>query len=547
MDLDRVYADALLAACGLTAEDRSRPLVGIANTASGIVPGHVHLNGLVKMVAAGVRGAGGTPVTFGTIAACDGIAQGQGMHYILPMREIIAASVELMAKAHRFDALVCVGGCDKIVPGLLMAAARCDLPTTFVTPGLMPAYEGALGRMVASDVKESMGRYKAGEIDEATLLEIQENVCPSPGVCNMMGTASTMCCVVEALGLSPPGSSTVLANSAEVVASAEAAGVAVMTRLRAGLSARRFLTPGALRNAMRLVLALGGSTNAALHLPALAAEVGDDLDVYEIARLSDDTPLLVKLKPASPYTVSDFGQAGGVQAVLKELSAQLDLSALTFDGASLSEALATVPRREAGDVIHSLAAPLAATGAWRVLQGTLAPESALVKESAVAPEMLRHTGPARVVDSEEEVRSLLLSSQICKGDVLVIRYEGPRGGPGMRELSIPAAILVGMGLDREVAMVTDGRYSGATRGPCIGHVCPEAACGGPIALVQNGDLIRVDIPAGALDLLVDAAELERRQREWQPKEPGVRGGFLDVYRRMVGPASRGALFPDLEV
>jgi len=538
------YPRALYGAAGVDAEGRRRPFVAVANSWSEVVAGHVPLRALADEVKKGITAAGGTPREFNTIAACDGIAHGPGGRYVLPTRDLIAASVELMAQAHQFDALVCLCSCDKIVPAMLMAAARLDLPAVFVTGGVMAAPAG----LVTCDIKEAMGRFHAGSIDAAEFERIETQACGGPGVCNMMGTANTMCCLVEVLGLTPPGGGTLAADSPERRRLAFDAGRAVMDLLGRGLTARRFLTPASLENAVRACLAFGGSTNAMIHLPAIAAEAGLSLTPDDFDRLSRDTPLLAKFKPASRFTVSDFDRVGGVRALLEQLRPLLHLETPTVGGTTLAQVLdgfraAAPPRRLTADgppVIADRAAPLAPEGGLAVLRGTLAPDGAVVKVSGVEPAMHRHEGPARVFDSEEEVRDALEAGAVRAGDVLVIRYEGPRGGPGMRELSIPAGVLIGMGLGSSVAMVTDGRYSGATRGPCIGHVCPEAYDGGPLALVCDGDRVRIDLPGRRLDLLVPAEELERRRRAWAGPPRREVGGYLATYRRLVGGADRGA-------
>jgi dihydroxy-acid dehydratase len=538
------YPRALYGAAGVDAEGRRRPFVAVANSWSEVVAGHVPLRSLADEVKKGIQDAGGTPREFNTIAACDGIAHGPGGRYVLPTRDLIAASVELMAQAHQFDALVCLCSCDKIVPAMLMAAARLDLPTVFVTGGVMDAPAG----LVTCDIKEAMGRLHAGAIDDAEFDRIEHEACGGPGVCNMMGTANTMCCLVEVLGLTPPGGGTLAAGGEARRRLAFDAGRAVMDLLRRGVTARRFLTPAGLENAVRACLAFGGSTNAMIHLPAVAADAGLTLTPDDFDRLSRTTPLLAKFKPASRFTITDFDRAGGVRALLEQLRPLLHTDTPVVTGTTLAGLLddfrATAPpRRLSADgppVIADRETPLAPEGGLAVLRGSLAPDGAVVKVSGVEAAMHRHEGPARVFDSEEEVRDALEARSVQAGDVLVIRYEGPRGGPGMRELSIPAAVLTGMGLGASVAMVTDGRYSGATRGPCVGHVCPEAYDGGPLALVRDGDRVRIDLPGRRLDLLVPPGELARRRREWAGPPRRQVGGYLATYRRLVGGADRGA-------
>ncbi len=522
-------------------------LVGIASSASELVPGHVHLNRVAEAVKVGVREEGGIPLVFHTAALCDGICQGAGMHYVLPSRELIAASVEMTARAYGFDALVCLASCDKIVPGMLLAAARLDLPTIFVTGGLMAEGEWQGSRVVACDVKEAIGRFQKGDISREELLRIERTACPGPGICNMMGTANTMCVVVEAAGLSLPGNATILAmdeGSQEVnpglLSMATEAGRLVVESSRANVSFRDVLTETRLRNMIAVVQAIGGSTNLVLHLAALATELGYTLSLDDWDRIGRNTPLLARFKPASQFTVSDFGRAGGVPALLKTLSPLIDLSGPTSYGVPLTRVAedACVLNSK---IIHPLDAPLSTTGGIAILRGNLAPEGAVIKVSGVHPNMMSHIGPARVFDCEEAVQSCLLSGGVQKGDVLVVRYEGPRGGPGMRELSLPAAILVGMGLSDSVAMLTDGRFSGATRGPCVGHICPEAALGGPLAALRDGDMIEIDIPARNLNVRLSKAELNARLEEWASPKKDIPPGFLRLYADRVGPASRGAV------
>jgi len=574
------YPRALYRAMGFSDDDFEKPLIGIVNSWSEVDPGHFHLRELAEWVKAGVRAAGGTPAEFNTVAPCDGIAQGQGMHAILPLRDVIAASVELMARANRFAGLVMLCACDKIIPGMLMAAARLNLPTIFVSGGPMvparvkiPQQVGDSGvpnsfggfaeqvnpsqwarsetgpsldetqfrEIILSDVKEAMGRYKAGRISEAEFYEIERCACPGPGACGFMGTANTMACIVETLGLALPGCATLPALDPMRQEVCRASGHRIVDLVRQGLAARALLTQASLENAVRVTLALGGSTNATLHLPAIAAEVGADITPDTFDRLGRTTPLIAKFAPASRLTVTDLHRAGGVPAALHILAPLLAVGCPTVDGRSVGE-IAAGARVAVAGVLHELAAPLAPEGGIAVLRGSLAPDGAVVKQSAISPAMLRHIGPARVFESEEEVRDSLLARAVQRGDVLVIRNEGPAGGPGMRELSIPAALLIGMGLGDSVAMITDGRYSGATRGPCIGHVCPEAYAGGPIAAVREGDLIEIDIPGRRLDLCVSADEIARRLAAWRPHPPAITAGFLGLYSRIVGPASRGALF-----
>ena len=540
------YPRALYRSMGFDDSDFEKPLIGIVNSWSEVDPGHFHLRTLAEWVKEGVREAGGAAAEFNTVAPCDGIAQGRGMHSILPLRDVIAASVELMVNANRFDGVVMLCSCDKIVPGMLMAAARLNLPTVFVTGGpMLPGNVGGLLQgtskpIILSDVKEAMGRYKAGRITEEEFYEIECKACEGPGACSFMGTANTMNCIVEALGLALPGCATLPAVDPARQDLCRASGRRIVELVRAGVRAGQLLTQASLENAVRVCLALGGSTNATLHVPAIATEVGVDVTLETFDRLSRQTPLIARFAPASRYTVVDLHTAGGIPAVLNVLSPLLNKESPTLDGRTIGQ-VAAEARILRDDVLHSLEVPLSPEGGIAVLHGNLAPDGAVVKQSAVAPAMLHHVGPARVFESEEEVRDSLMSRSVRAGDVLVIRNEGPRGGPGMREMSIPAAMLVGMGLGESVAMITDGRYSGATRGPCIGHVCPEAYIGGPIAAVREGDLIEMDLPNRRLTLEVPDEEIARRLAQWQPRPPAVTSGFLGLYSRIVQQANYGAV------
>ncbi len=538
--LHGAYARALYRAMGFRDADFYRPLIGIVNSWSQVNPGHFHLCRLAEWVKEGVREAGGTPAEFNTVAPCDGIAQGRGMHAILPLRDVIAASVELMARANGFDGLVMLCSCDKIVPGMLMAAARLDLPTVLVTGG--PMASGRVGDrpVMTSDVKEGMGKLQAGQITEAEFYAIESNACPGPGACNFMGTASTMNCVTETLGLMLPRCATLPALHPDRRELCRASGRQIVHLVEQNRTARQMLTRPALENAIRVVMALGGSTNAVLHIPAIAYEAGIELGLDIFDELGRQTPLIARFRPASPLTMIDLDEAGGIPAALHILAPLLHLDLPTVTDETIRDR-AVNARNRRRDVLHPLEEPLMPEGGIAILRGNLAPDGAVVKQSAVAPGMLRHTGPARVLESEEELEHALAAQTIRPGDVLVIRNEGPRGGPGMRELSIPAAVLTGMGLNESVALITDGRFSGATRGPCIGHVAPEAAVGGPIGLIQDGDRIEIDIPRRTLNVLVPQEELTRRRAGWQPRPPAVATGFLNLYSRIVAQADRGAI------
>jgi len=538
--LHGAYPRALYRAMGVQEADFSKPLIGIVNSWSEVNPGHFHLRQLADWVRQGVREAGGTPAEFNTVAPCDGIAQGRGMHYILPLRDVIAASIELMVGANRFDGLVMLCNCDKIVPGMLMAAARLDLPTLFVTGGPMASGRVGEREVMTSDVKEGMGKLKANIISEDEFQAIESHACPGPGACNFMGTASTMNCVTETLGLTLPTCATLPSLHPDRRELCLACGRQIIQLVKQNLTACRMLTRESLENAIRIVMALGGSTNAALHLPAIAHEAGISLGLDVFDDLSRKTPLIGRFRPASPYTVNDLHQAGGIPAVLNILSPLLHLDLPTVTGETLRDRAARArPMRP--EVLHPLESPLAAEGGLAILRGNLAPDGAVVKQSGVVAGMLRHKGPARVFECEEELENSLETAKIMPGDVLVIRNEGPRGGPGMRELSIPAAMLTGMGLNDSVAIITDGRFSGATRGPCIGHVAPEAFVGGSIALVRDGDQIEIDIPNRRLELLVPEEELARRRAEWHPRTPSITKGFLEIYSRIVSQANEGAV------
>lgn len=537
--LTGAYPRALYRAMGATDADFDKPLIAIANSWNELNPGHAHLKRLAEQVKAGVWAAGGFPVEFNTIAPCDGIAQGEGMHCVLPAREVIAASVELMVRANRCDGLICLASCDKILPGMLMAAARLDLPTIFLPGGPMLPCLAEGQPWVLCDVKEAMGRLRAGEISEEEFTQIERYACASEGSCSMMGTAGTMGCLVEAMGLALPGSATIAAVEARRSRLARATGERIVALVREGLRFRQIVDERTLHNAVRVLMALGGSTNALLHLPALASELGLSLPLREFDHLGRETPLLARFKPASSLTLQDFDRAGGVLALMGELAPLLYTNLPTVWGMTLGEMLPGFRVRDR-QVIHPLHDPLAPEGGIAVLFGTLAPRGAVVKQSGVHPTMLVHEGPAHVFEREEEVRDHLLEGEVRPGDVLVIRYEGPRGGPGMREMSIPAALLQGMGLGDKVAMVTDGRFSGATRGPCIGHLCPEAAVGGPIAVVRDGDPISIDILHRRLDLLLPEEEIARRMAQWHPPEREL-SGFLRLYAERVSGADEGAV------
>jgi len=541
--LERAPHRSLLYALGYTPEELKRPLVGIANSQNEIVPGHLHLDRIAEAVKAGVRMAGGTPIEFHTIAICDGIAMGhQGMKYPLASRELIADSVEAMALAHQFDGLVLIPSCDKSVPGMLMAAARLNLPAVVVSGG--PMLAGRYGGEDAdlNTVFEAVGQFAVGKIGEAELTAIEQAACPGCGSCAGMFTANTMNCLSEALGIALPGNGTIPAVHADRIRLAKRAGIRVMALIETNLRPRDILTREAFENAIRLDMAIGGSTNTVLHLPAIAHEAEVELPLTLFDEINASTPYLAKLSPAGPLHIQDLHEAGGVSAMLKELSKRdlLHLDRPTVTGRTLGQNIADAQILRP-DVIHPIDDPIAPTGGIAILWGNLAPEGAVVKAAAVAPEMRAHEGPARVFAGEEEAVQVILGGKIHPGDVVVIRYEGPKGGPGMREMLIPTSAIAGMGLDDKVALLTDGRFSGASRGAAIGHISPEAMEGGPIGLVEEGDRIRVDIPGHQLALLVSEEELARRRARWQPIPPRVTRGYLARYAALVTSASMGAV------
>ncbi len=541
--VERAPHRSLFRSLGLTREDMRRPLIGIAHSQNDVVPGHVHMDTIVSAVRDGVLMAGGVPFAFPTIAVCDGIAMAhEGMKYSLATRELIADCAECMAMAHGFDALVFIPNCDKIVPGMLMAAARLNRPSIFVSGGPMLSLPYR-GRMLdLNSVFEAVGSVKAGMMDEEQLTCIEENACPTCGSCSGMFTANSMNCLTEALGMGLNGNGTIPAVYAARTRLARDAGMQVMKLLEADIRPLDIMTPDAFENALAADMALGGSTNSVLHLSAIAHECGITLDLDHINEVSAKVPTLCHIAPAGEHHLQDLDLAGGIPAVLAELLkiGALRGSALTVTGKTIAEnvAGAEVLDRE---VIRGTDNPYSPRGGIAILRGSLAPEGAVVKQHAVAPEMLSHKGPARVFDGEEEAIAAIYAGGIKPGDVVVIRYEGPRGGPGMREMLSPTSAIAGMGLDKQVALITDGRFSGATRGASIGHVSPEAAVGGPIALVQEGDEISIDIPNHLIDVEVSEAELDRRKQAWQAPPPRVTSGYLVRYARTVKSAGDGAI------
>ncbi len=541
---------SLMKALGWTDHEMSLPMIGVVCAQNEIIPGHVHLRLIAEDVKAGIMEAGGHPVEFPVIGVCDGIAMNHvGMKYSLASRELIADSIEVMAMAHPFDALVFIPNCDKIVPGMLMAAARLNLPSIFVSGGPMlaghiPGDKTHRG-MNLSSMFEAVGRYAAGKMDEDELHEWEECACPTCGSCSGMYTANSMNCLTEAIGMGLPGNGTIPAVYSARDRLAKEAGFQIMDLLKKDLRPSDIMTEAAFKNALTVDMALGCSTNTMLHLPAIAHEAGVKMNIFSANELSAKTPNLCHLAPAGPHSMEDLNLAGGIMAVMAELdhAGLIDRSCLTVSGKTIGQEFEDAKVMDP-EVIRPLDHPYLATGGIAVLQGNLAPDGAVVKRAAVDPEMLVHRGPARIYESEEAVYDAILNRKINSGDVIVIRYEGPKGGPGMREMLSPTSAIAGMGMDKEVALITDGRFSGATRGASIGHVSPEAAEGGPIALVHEGDMISIDIPAGKLELEVSDEELAKRKAEWKPRKASITEGYLGRYAKMVTSASTGAVFKD---
>lgn len=534
---------SLFKAMGYTQSELDRPIVGIANSFNELIPGHINLDKIAAAVKAGVRLAGGTPMEFNTIGVCDGIAMNHaGMRYSLASRELIADSIEIMAMAHPFDALVLIPNCDKIIPGMLMAALRLNIPTIMVSGG--PMLAGRIGHKAIDliSVFEAVGGFKTGNVTAEQLLELEDSACPGCGSCAGMFTANSMNCLTEALGLGLPGNGTIPAVTAARIRLAKTAGMKVMDLVAKQVLPRQIATRQAFENAIAVDMALGCSTNTVLHVPAIAHEAGIELDLQLFNEISQRTPHLCSLRPAGPHFLEDLNAAGGVQAVMKELAGKglIHLQAPTVTGGSVGENLQSVAVLDR-EVIRSTANPYHEQGGIAILRGNLAPDGAVVKQSAVAPEMLTRKGLARVFASEGEAAEAILGGKIRPGDVVVIRYEGPKGGPGMQEMLTPTAAIMGMGLGKEVALITDGRFSGGTQGAAIGHVSPEAAEGGPIALIQENDEILIDIPNKKLELLVDPAVLQKRREAWQPPRPRVSEGYLARYAHLVSSGATGAV------
>ena len=534
---------SLFHALGISKEEQKKPLVGIVSSYNEIVPGHMNLDKIVDAVKMGVAMAGGTPIVFPAIAVCDGIAMGHiGMKYSLVTRDLIADSTECMAMAHQFDALVMVPNCDKNVPGLLMAAARLNVPTVFVSGGPMLAGKMHGSKTSLSSMFEAVGAHSAGTMSDEELEEFECKACPTCGSCSGMYTANSMNCLTEALGMGLQGNGTIPAVYSDRIILAKHAGMKVMELLEKNIRPRDIMTEAAFMNALTVDMALGCSTNSMLHLPAIAHEVGIDLNLDIANEISAKTPNLCHLAPAGHSYIEELNEAGGVYAVMNELSKKnlLNLDLITVTGKTVGENIKDVHNTNP-EVIRPIENPYSQTGGIAILKGNLAPDSGVVKRSAVVPEMMQHEGPARVFDCEEDAIEAIKGGKIVPGDVVVIRYEGPKGGPGMREMLNPTSAIAGMGLGSCVALITDGRFSGASRGASIGHVSPEAAVGGPIALVKEGDIIKIDIDANTLDVLISDEEMEARRKEWKPREPKVTTGYLARYASMVTSGNRGAI------
>jgi len=541
--LEKYPHRSLFKAMGLTDKEIDQPIIGVANSYNEFIPGHIHLDKITQAAKAGVRMAGGTPLEFGVIGVCDGIAMNHpGMKYSLPSRELIADSIEIMATAHPVDGLVLVADCDKIIPGMLMAALRLNIPAILISGGPMLAgrFHGQAVDLIT--VFEGVGAVKAGKMGEDELKELVECACPGCGSCAGMFTANSMNCLSEAVGLALPGNGTIPAVAAARYRLAKEAGGKIMELVAKQILPRQIATLTAFKNAMAVDMALGCSTNTVLHVPAIAREAGIDLSLALFNEISVKTPHLCAMSPGGPHHLEDLDAAGGVAAVMKVLmeGGLVDGTPLSATGRSVADNLEAVQVLDE-NVIRSLSNPYHSQGGIAILRGNLAPDGGVVKQSAVDPQMLVNEGVARVFDSEEEATQAILGGRIKPGDIVVIRFEGPKGGPGMREMLTPTSSIAGMGLDKEVALLTDGRFSGGTRGAAIGHISPEAADGGPIALVKEGDRIKIDIPAKTLTLLVDEAELARRRQNWQPPEPKIKHGYLSRYSRMVSSGSQGAV------
>ncbi len=540
--LARAPHRSLLKADGLTDEELERPLVAVVSAQNEVIPGHLHLQQIADAVKAGIRMAGGTPLQVNTIGVCDGIAMNhEGMRFSLTSREVIADSVECAVQGHQFDAMVLIPSCDKIVPGMLIAAARLDIPTVLVSGGPMLAGRGRTGEQTdLNSLFDAVGQVTAGTMSEEECHWLEGTACPTCGSCSGMFTANSICCLAEALGIALPGNGTIPAVYSERIRLAKHAGMKVMELVEKGITARQIINERSIHNGMVLDMAFGGSTNTMLHLTAIARAAGCPVTMEDWDRASAETPNIVRIAPAGPLHIQDLNDVGGVSAIIGELgrTGHLDLTALTCHG-TMEEWVAACPAPD-GEVVRTVENAYSPDGGLKVMHGNLAPDCGVVKKSAVAPEMWQHSGPARVFNSEEEACEAIFGGKINPGDVVVIRYEGPAGGPGMREMLTPTSAICGMGLASSVALITDGRFSGASKGPCIGHVSPEAAAGGPIALVEEGDRISIDIQAGTLTLDVSDDELARRRAAWEPPAPKYTTGVLSRYAQLVSSADKGA-------
>lgn len=540
-DITEAYYRGLMHSVGYRRKDIDKPQIAVVNSWTEVNPGHEPLRAISERVKQGIWTAGGSPCEFNVPAPCDGMAQGSGMHYILPQRDLICGSIEAMVQAHGFEGMVMLGSCDKILPGMLMAAIRLNIPTLFLSAGAMLPYRQGQKTVVTCDLKEAIGKRQKGEIEHEGFLNWQERFCASSGTCSMMGTANTMGTFLEAVGLAPFGSATMLTFDSAKAHQARDVGEQIVHLVEEKKPFSHFFNRKSLENGIRYVSASGGSTNAVLHLMACAQLMELDLDLEEFDKIQASVPVIGKFKPSSAFNITDLHEAGGVLEIIKVIQESLSLDLPMAMGGTLKDAVSS-PQVRDEKVIRSLSNPLANDGCFGILHGNIAPEGAVVKKTGVEPNMLFHKGPAVVFDSEEDVRTFLLEKQVAPGCVLVVRYEGPKGGPGMRELSIPAAMLVGMGLHTSVAMVTDGRFSGATRGPCVGHVCPEAWDDGPIAYVQDGDIIEIDILNNNINIVISDDEMNRR-RDTPPKRPDHPAtGVLKAYRQTVGSAEKGAVW-----
>ncbi len=539
-DITESYFIGLMSSLGNRAKDICKPQIAIANSWNDVNPGHKPLRELAQYVREGILCAGGNPCEFGVPAPCDGIAQGNGQHYILPQRDLISASVEAMVSAHGFDGIIMLCSCDKIVPGMLLAAARLDIPTIFLTAGAMLPYFENGRTYVTSDVKEMIGKINSGSIDYETFEKHRTNICASCGTCSMYGTANTMGTFLEAVGIAPFDSSALLAMSSQKFRQAKDVGERIVELVKEHKTFSCFVNRTSVENGIKYVSATGGSTNAVLHITALLKTMGSEITLRDFDECQSSVPVVTKLKPTSKYNLSDYYLAGGVRKVLSLIKDKIDCTRPHVMGGTIEEILNHFDMPDS-EVIHIPNENILKNGCYSILHGNLAPNGAVVKKTGVDPSMFYHKGPAVVFDSEEEVRKYFLENTVQAGSVLVVRYEGPKGGPGMRELSIPAAMLIGMGLEKSVAMITDGRFSGATRGPCVGYITPEAWEGGPIALIKNGDIIEINLNAKTINLLVSEQELTERRKNFKRKESNV-CGVMAAYRKMVESADKGALW-----